>query len=127
MCVQICIFSARNSRQLSAIFEPISTYGQPKSILVSQIYCTFWAINNLQKVPSSKNANQFLILFYHYIFNCSIKWKQTSKHNFLIQHTIFLHCMCQLCWRGKTHILLYIVSRAYNKHYLHLIVYIHMN
>jgi len=43
-----------------AIFQPISTFGQPKSILVSQFYCTFsmgWqSITRLQNVISSKNG-----------------------------------------------------------------------
>jgi len=33
--------SARNNDWPLAIFQPISTFGQPKSILVSQFYCTF--------------------------------------------------------------------------------------
>ena len=33
--------SARNSSWPLAVFQPISTFGRPKSILVSQIYCTF--------------------------------------------------------------------------------------
>ena len=33
--------SPRNNSWPLAIFRPISTFGRPKSILVSQIYCTF--------------------------------------------------------------------------------------
>ena len=35
------VYSARNSSWPLAIFRPISPFGRPKSILVSQIYCTF--------------------------------------------------------------------------------------
>ena len=33
-------FHARNSSWPLAIFQPVSTFGRPKSILVGQIYCT---------------------------------------------------------------------------------------
>ena len=33
--------SARNNSWPLAIFQPISTFGRPKSILVGQFYCTF--------------------------------------------------------------------------------------
>jgi len=35
------VFSARNNSWPLAIFQPISTFGLPKSSLVSQSYCTF--------------------------------------------------------------------------------------
>ena len=51
-------YSARNKLAI-AHFQPISTFGQPKSILVGQIYCTFSMGQQLityKSVLSSKNG-----------------------------------------------------------------------
>ena len=59
------IYSARNNRRPLAIFQPISTFGRPKSILVGHIYCTFsmgWKLITYKNVPFSKMADQFLTL-----------------------------------------------------------------
>ena len=65
VCMYIYVCSARNNSQPLAIFRPFSAFGRPKSILVSQISCTFsmgTAISYLKKIHFQKTADQFLIL-----------------------------------------------------------------
>ena len=41
LCIENCVISTRNGSWPLAIFQSISTFGQPKSILIGQIYYTF--------------------------------------------------------------------------------------
>ena len=52
-------FSARNNSRPLAIFQPFSAFGWPKSILVSQISCTFsmgTAFSYLKNIHFQKNS-----------------------------------------------------------------------
>ena len=86
-CCSRC-YSVRNSSWPSAIFLPISTYGQPKiySGWPNLIYIfNGRAINNLQEVLSSKRANQFLILI------------STTAAICCYNH-VYMLCMCLLLY-----------------------------
>ena len=62
----VTYYNARNNSWPLAIFWPISAFGRPKSILVSQISCILsmgTAISNLKNIHfQKKTADQFLIL-----------------------------------------------------------------
>ena len=58
-------YSAKNNSWPLAIFQPISTFGWPKSILVSQFYCTFsmgWQSIIYKMSYLQKTAYQFVTL-----------------------------------------------------------------
>ena len=66
------VYSARNNSWSLAIFQPISAFGRPKSILAGQISCTFsmgTGIRNLKISYFQKTANQFLILISSTVLN----------------------------------------------------------
>jgi len=86
--VQSLLFSARNNSWPLAIFQSISTFGQPKSILVGQFYCTFsmgWQSITYKMSYLQKNgqpvSDRYCI--YHYYYVCTTvlndKSKQTRK------------------------------------------------
>ena len=68
---EVKVNSARNNSWPLAIFQPISTFGRPKSVLVDQIYCTFsmgrpsitYKMSHLQK-NSQPISDSY---FYHWI------------------------------------------------------------
>ena len=58
---------ARNNSWPLAIFGPLSTFGQSKSILVSQIYCTFsmgWQLLAYKMSCLQEMTYQFLTLVF---------------------------------------------------------------
>ena len=73
------IRSARNNSRPLAIFQPISAFGRPKSILVSQISCTFsmrTAISNLINILFSKNGRPIANPYFQHCIHVSMHLKE---------------------------------------------------
>ena len=94
MVMHVCHHGiVRNSSWPLAIFQPISIFGRPKSILLGQIYCIFLMIwqSMTKNVWSSKNSKPISDLYFYHChgdaYYIRMRWTYTYVDIHIHTHT----------------------------------------